>query len=289
MVVGLSFLALMLRSCTRDKDGDDGQAAAGFGSGNHLIACAADPETGVCFPVDKNTDDQFDWENFMDMVRDNQKDSGSSSSRSSLVSRDDFAVQAQPEYSRSNVAIMKGSGEISRSASTKVVIVDSILRSGHAQSGSSNVGLGDVTGSDVAGVVGATGDIGNSSGYGRFGGGRGIIRDGSFGGGTTGGASFGGGAFEYGSTIGGGSFGGTGGGSVGFQGYGGLQGSLGPLPSGKCLRSRSLLAMFDPDNLTTGNLGLMFPPLIDGDCTVSAAILKGPESENGFGGPLNAF
>lgn len=73
----------------------------------------------------------------------------------------------------------------------------------------------------------------------------------------------------------------------GFTGHGGLQGSLGPLPSGRCLRGRSLLSIIDLGDVTTGD-GVTFSGLIDGDCPISAAILKGPDS-NGFGGPLNDF
>lgn len=66
-----------------------------------------------------------------------------------------------------------------------------------------------------------------------------------------------------------------------------LQGSVGPLPSGKCLRSRSLLALFDFGDLTTGTDPVTFPVLIDGDCPITAAMIR--VRNDGFGGPLDDF
>lgn len=58
---------------------------------------------------------------------------------------------------------------------------------------------------------------------------------------------------------------------------------------GECDESRSLLSIFDLGELTTGISGVTFPPhMIDGDCPISAAIIKGSEN-TGFGGPLNDF
>lgn len=69
----------------------------------------------------------------------------------------------------------------------------------------------------------------------------------------------------------------------------GLQGSIGTVPRGRCLRSRSLLAIFDFGEMTTGREGWTFPVLIHGDCPISAAILKGPDNADGFGGSTNDF
>ena len=73
----------------------------------------------------------------------------------------------------------------------------------------------------------------------------------------------------------------------GITGYGGLQGSMGTLPTGKCLRNRSLIGIFDEGEVTTGTEGWRFPVLIDGNCPVSAAILKW--DREGFGGSLSDF
>jgi hypothetical protein len=77
-------------------------------------------------------------------------------------------------------------------------------------------------------------------------------------------------------------------GPTGYVGYQGIQGSVGPLPSGKCLRSRSLLAIFDHEEMTSGQGITVSPILIDGDCPFSAAILK-VHTTSGFGGPLDDF
>lgn len=66
-------------------------------------------------------------------------------------------------------------------------------------------------------------------------------------------------------------------------------GSGGYVATGTCHRGRSLLALVDPEDMTTGNDGWTFPVLIDGGCPVTGAMLKARGDGNGFGGPLNDF
>lgn len=55
-----------------------------------------------------------------------------------------------------------------------------------------------------------------------------------------------------------------------------------------CDRSRSLLSIFDFGEMTTGREGWTFPVLLNGDCPITAAMIKVDKS-GGFGGPLDDF
>lgn len=50
-----------------------------------------------------------------------------------------------------------------------------------------------------------------------------------------------------------------------------------------CPRSRSLLAIVDDSALTTGEIGWVFPGLINGDCPISASILRVSDDGSPFG------
>lgn len=139
------------------------------------------------------------------------------------------------------------------------------------------------------GGTGSSGTFDGSSGAGASGGNGGGTGTGNESGGSGGTGGSGGSGDGTGTGIGGsggGNFGGSTGGS-GITGYGGLQGSMGTLPSGKCLRNRSFIGIFDEGEVTTGDGGWRFPVLIDGNCPVSAAILKW--DRDGFGGTLSDF
>ena len=248
---------------------------------------------------------------------------GSGSIFNSLLrrSRSDASSSAPASDGASLSASSSPSGaeNVRGSATARVVIIGGDERSAGA---SDDGGTGGASGSRGTGGASSGDRQGGIGGSGAFGGGSASEGSsggaGSFGGGGTNGAgSFGDslifGEGMFGSTgIGGSEMGSNEGAGVGgFQGYdgppsssdfplrfrsfggqagrAGLQGSIGTVPSGTCLRSRSFLAMFDPDDLTTGDDGSLFPGLIDGDCPVTGAMLKGPESQNGFGGPLNDF
>lgn len=57
--------------------------------------------------------------------------------------------------------------------------------------------------------------------------------------------------------------------------------------AGSCPRNRSLLGIFGDADIQTGRNGFTFPGLINGDCPISAGILKVRESGNSPFGSLN--
>lgn len=60
--------------------------------------------------------------------------------------------------------------------------------------------------------------------------------------------------------------------------------------SGKCDGRRSFVnAFFEPGDMSLGSTGWLFPRLIDGNCPIRAAMLKGPSTTGGLGGPINDF
>lgn len=290
----------------------------------NLTACTADPETGLCSPPEQDHEVPFDWENFMATVREHQRSSRSSSSAhagifggTSIIDRmrggaasstaASSPAGARSSSSSSSRQMTQEGQQLEDSASARVVITDeSAESSSTGRSGSSAVGAP----SGRPSIDGA-GSTGNERTAGSFSGGNSSLDDDdtdfSIGdsdlfaddGGTD--SDAGGAGITQGSANDGGGFQGfplrsssfhpppSGyGGQVGGQDRG-LRGSIGTLPSGICNRGRSLLAIFDPDDVTTGTEGATVPVLIDGGCPVSAAILKGFEWDGGFGGPLNDF
>lgn len=63
--------------------------------------------------------------------------------------------------------------------------------------------------------------------------------------------------------------------------------SVGRTSNSRCPRSRSFLNLFGEDELTKGSQGWTFPVLLNGDCPVTAAILKYGDNQGGFGGSLS--
>ncbi len=196
--------------------------------------------------------------------------SGSTSPRSftvSLTSPTRGAVIGSP----GRVTVTIPAGTSTRSSSSRSVVSSS--RSSFSSRGFTNANGGS-SGNGGSGGNGFPGGSGNGNG--------GFPGNGNNGNGNSGGGFIGGNP--------GGGFGGNGGlqGSTGpgITGYGGLRGSLGPLPSGKCQRSRSLLNLFDLGDVTTGSDTWTFPGLIDGNCPITAAMLK-VNKTGGFGGPLD--
>ncbi len=59
--------------------------------------------------------------------------------------------------------------------------------------------------------------------------------------------------------------------------------------SGACRNNASFLAIFDDDQKSLGRTGWTFPVLVNGDCPITAAMLKGPSHPGSLGGPLNDF
>ncbi|MBI2636356.1 hypothetical protein HYW84_03470 [Candidatus Peregrinibacteria bacterium] len=254
IIVAAVILTVVLKSCTRDDY--SGRVAEDEANPNrHLASCEAERETGICNPSAKRTKGDFDWDAFMAMVRENQVDASYQNVRS----------DAGASYSAFSYSSAEGNTSSQEGSATAIV---RIIGGGSTSSPRSSAR------SRPSGR-GSTGD--GSSGFG------GTWGDGGFG------AGFGDGGFDGWRAVGDDEGGQRGGGSDNGDADGGLEGERGPLPSGKCLRSRSLLAQFDQDDITSGEHGWTFPVLIDGDCPVSAAILKGPESGEGFGGPINDF
>lgn len=62
---------------------------------------------------------------------------------------------------------------------------------------------------------------------------------------------------------------------------------VGRTSNSRCPRSRSFLNLFGEDELTKGSQGWTFPVLLNGDCPVTAAILKYGDNQGGFGGSLS--
>lgn len=271
-VIVLVFITLGLRSCTRGGSSSSASVTNGgttrgsSDSTDHLIACTADPKTGFCFPREGNRDLPFDWDNFMVTVREHQLNSSSSSSSS--------VMQRTSNPATSRVTIIgaddgsEGTGASGGSNRTR----------GAGNSRRGNAAGGDAFNGGVS-LQGSNDNAGDSSGEFDTGESGVIVDDDGQSDGTADGSGNGG----NGSGTGGGSNGG------GYQGYGGLRGSIGSLPSGRCHRGRSFVGIFDPDDVTTGAFGMTVPVLIDGDCPVTGAMLKGPELDEGFGGALNDF
>jgi hypothetical protein len=227
--------------------------------------CTADPETGICYPRERSLRSGFDQSSFMSMVFEHQRSSSSSSRRSPGA--------LSTSASASSPAILFASS--SRVVSNRSTASVTIIGSGSVRSGASRSSLcsGSFWFRPVpcdASPAAASSSARNSGGMqsSPVGGSSDIETYDS--------------DFDYAlpadegddgvSANGGGD---TGGGDRGY------------LPSGRCDRSRSLLAMFDPSELTRGSMGFTFPVLLSGDCPITAAILKGPQ--NAFGGPLNDF
>lgn len=250
IVIAAVILTLVLRGCARG-DSSVRIAEDDANPNRHLTSCEAERETGICNPPAKRAKGDFDWDEFMAMVRENQGD-------------------APYRFVRSDA-------DASHSASS------------YSAAGGGASGLED-SATAIVRIIGEGSTSSSRSSARSLSSGRRTTNGGSYGiGGTWGGGDFDGGDFD-GWNFGDDEGGQRGGGSddVGAGG-GGLLGSRGPLPSGRCSRGRSLLAIFDPDYLTSGKYGWTFPVLIDGDCPMSAAIIKGPESGEEFGGPINDF
>ncbi|NOS68020.1 MAG: hypothetical protein HOO67_06720 [Candidatus Peribacteraceae bacterium] len=257
-IVVLVFIVFGLRACTRDSTPAASSAVGGgaAGSTGHLTECVADPETGLCFPKENNQTVPFDWDNFMATVREHQMSSSSSSSRSS---RAGFFGGASL-FSSSRGASSSSFAELSVSDMSESSSSVSSLSGPDFDAQSNDPATARVI------IIGEGED-------------ELAFDEGNDGDGTANDPGNGANDSENGA-----------GDAGGFQGYQGLQGSRGPLPSGKCNRGRSLLAIFDEDDVTTGTTGTALPSvLIDGDCPVSGAMLKGPDHGGGFGGPLNDF
>lgn len=251
IVVVAVILMLVLRSCAR---GDSyGRISEDEANPNrHLTSCEAERETGTCNPPAKRTKGYFDWDAFMAMVRENQSDASYPYGRSG-------AGAVYSSYS----SVASSASSLGGSATAIVRIVGGPSASSSRSSARSRSARWGSTGGGSSGIGGA----------------------GDFNGGGFDGRDFGG---DEDGRSDGGSGDGNFDGDDGRDGDG-SQGDREPLPSGKCARGRSLLAIFDTDDITSGENGWTFPVLIDGNCPVSAAILKGPESGDGFGGRLNDF
>lgn len=290
-LVVLFLLFFVLRSCSRSRSAPD--TTGDLAESAFLTVCTADRETGLCFPQDPEIRDSFDHDAFMAMVREHQLGSSSSSSRRVVsppeepARTDDVPVaptepeivvdDSDPFAEPGNTGDAPGNPYEPESTHDEFSIV------------SLQPACVDLTTGKPCPERGNDPDPGTPDDPAdRWG----LVRRSSLSGRTTASSPAGGNGGASGGSGGSGGPGGSGTrtetGSV-IGGRGGLQGSVGPLPTGRCLRSRSLLSIFDSGQITTGSIGWTFPVLIDGSCPISAAILYGPDSGNGFGGPLNDF
>lgn len=138
---------------------------------------------------------------------------------------------------------------------------------------------------------GGSGSSGGSNGGGGFigGGGSGGSNGGSTSGSSGGGGFIGGGGSGGGTGgVNGGSTGGTnsggngGGGSIGGGGSGSGGSVIGSRE--RCPRNRSIVgSVFADDEMTLGQTGWTFPVLINGDCPLTAAVLKINDEGSPFG------
>jgi hypothetical protein len=326
-ILAIIFIALLLRSCGRQDSGTT-ESATGNGvvtftgdedsDTRYVAPCTADPKTGMCYPRSSNAvADTFDMENFVAQVATYRSSSSASSDssqeESGFASSDEFESSDDFEASDSGSTIFRSSRSSSSSrirsssSSTSAARGNSWLgstsssrfgsRASSSSTSSSRFGSRSTSSrsastrstssrrssssaqslppnfvptysdSDTATVRIINGSNGSTGGGGSNGGGNGSNGNGSNPGGS----------------------GGTSGGSGSGSGIGsGGGGTVGSVNRTHCDPSRSLLNIFDVGDLTTGTTGWTFPVLLNGDCPITAAMIRVNKS-GGFGGPLDDF